>query len=46
MFVFSILGIYEIFSKEVFGVKVKNLEFGLQPHKIPDTETVSPPSTL
>ncbi|TKC52391.1 hypothetical protein EI555_017474, partial [Monodon monoceros] len=31
--------IYEIFSKEVFGVKVKNLEFGLQPHKIPDTET-------
>lgn len=37
-----ILGIYEIFSKEVFGVKVKNLEFGLQPHKIPDTETVSP----
>lgn len=39
-----ILGIYEIFSKEVFGVKVKNLEFGLQPHKIPDTETVSLPS--
>lgn len=36
-----ILGIYEIFSREVFGVKVKNLEFGLQPHKIPDTETVS-----
>lgn len=34
------LGIYEIFSKEVFGVKVKNLEFGLQPHKIPDTETL------
>ncbi|XP_073863743.1 G/T mismatch-specific thymine DNA glycosylase isoform X4 [Macaca fascicularis] len=33
-------GIYEIFSKEVFGVKVKNLEFGLQPHKIPDTETL------
>ncbi|XP_028388329.1 G/T mismatch-specific thymine DNA glycosylase isoform X1 [Phyllostomus discolor] len=32
--------IYEIFSKEVFGVKVKNLEFGLQPHKIPDTETL------
>nr|XP_044986282.1 G/T mismatch-specific thymine DNA glycosylase-like [Jaculus jaculus] len=31
---------YEIFSKEVFGVKVKNLEFGLQPHKIPDTETL------
>lgn len=39
---YFILGIYEIFSKEVFGVKVKNLEFGLQPHKIPDTETVSP----
>ncbi|KAB0392292.1 hypothetical protein E2I00_009429, partial [Balaenoptera physalus] len=32
--------IYEIFSKEVFGVKVKNLEFGLQLHKIPDTETL------
>ncbi|KAG7454373.1 hypothetical protein MATL_G00259050 [Megalops atlanticus] len=32
--------IYEIFSKEIFGVKSKNLEFGLQPHKIPDTETV------
>lgn len=36
-----ILGIYEIFSKEIFGIKVKNLEFGLQPHKVPDTETVS-----
>ncbi|XP_038163474.1 G/T mismatch-specific thymine DNA glycosylase isoform X2 [Cyprinodon tularosa] len=33
-------GIYEIFSKEIFGVKGKNLEFGLQPHKIPETETV------
>ncbi|XP_057650464.1 G/T mismatch-specific thymine DNA glycosylase-like [Chionomys nivalis] len=32
--------IYKIFSKRVFGVKVKNLEFGLQPHKIPDTETL------
>ncbi|MBW04312.1 G/T mismatch-specific thymine DNA glycosylase, partial [Eschrichtius robustus] len=32
--------IYEIFSKEVFGVKVKNLEFGLQLHKTPDTETL------
>ncbi|XP_021114056.1 G/T mismatch-specific thymine DNA glycosylase isoform X2 [Heterocephalus glaber] len=32
--------IYEIFSKEVFGVRIKNLEFGLQPHKIPDTETL------
>ncbi|XP_061750497.1 G/T mismatch-specific thymine DNA glycosylase-like isoform X3 [Nerophis ophidion] len=33
-------GIYEIFCKEIFGVKAKNLEFGLQPHKIPDIETV------
>lgn len=32
--------IYEIFSREVFGIKVKNLEFGLQPHKVPDTETL------
>ncbi|XP_069760360.1 G/T mismatch-specific thymine DNA glycosylase-like isoform X2 [Narcine bancroftii] len=32
--------IYEIFSKEVFGVKVKNLEFGQQPHRIPEGETV------
>ncbi|XP_067906412.1 G/T mismatch-specific thymine DNA glycosylase-like isoform X2 [Heterodontus francisci] len=32
--------IYEVFSKEVFGVKVKNLEFGQQPHKIPEGETV------
>ncbi|KAM4747125.1 G/T mismatch-specific thymine DNA glycosylase [Rhinophrynus dorsalis] len=32
--------IYEIFSKEVFGVKVKNFEFGIQPHRIPDTETL------
>lgn len=39
--VFSFLGIYEIFSREVFGIRVKNLEFGLQPHKVPDTETVS-----
>lgn len=34
-------GIYEIFCKETFGVKAKNLEFGLQPYKIPETETVS-----
>lgn len=41
MFFFFILaGIYEIFCKEVFGVKAKNLEFGLQPYKIPETETV------
>ncbi|KAG8012333.1 G/T mismatch-specific thymine DNA glycosylase [Nibea albiflora] len=33
-------GIYEIFCKEIFGVKAKNLEFGLQPYKIPQTETV------
>ncbi|XP_028286962.1 G/T mismatch-specific thymine DNA glycosylase isoform X2 [Parambassis ranga] len=33
-------GIYEIFCKEIFGVKSKNLEFGLQPYKIPETETV------
>ncbi|XP_044297174.1 G/T mismatch-specific thymine DNA glycosylase isoform X2 [Varanus komodoensis] len=32
--------IYDIFSKEVFGVKVKKLEFGLQPNKVPDTETL------
>ncbi|XP_028307028.1 G/T mismatch-specific thymine DNA glycosylase isoform X2 [Gouania willdenowi] len=33
-------GIYEIFCKETFGVKAKNLDFGVQPYKIPDTETV------
>ncbi|CAK6954492.1 G/T mismatch-specific thymine DNA glycosylase [Scomber scombrus] len=33
-------GIYEIFCKETFGVKAKNLEFGLQPYKIPETQTV------
>ncbi|CAI9603579.1 unnamed protein product [Staurois parvus] len=32
--------IYEIFSKEVFGVKIKKFEFGIQPHRVPDTETV------
>uniref|UniRef100_A0A4W4GY85 G/T mismatch-specific thymine DNA glycosylase n=1 Tax=Electrophorus electricus TaxID=8005 RepID=A0A4W4GY85_ELEEL len=32
--------IYEIFCKEIFGVKPKNVEFGLQPYKVPDTETV------
>lgn len=32
--------IYEIFSKEVFGVKVKKMEFGQQPHQIPGGETV------
>uniref|UniRef100_A0A8C6LR90 G/T mismatch-specific thymine DNA glycosylase n=1 Tax=Nothobranchius furzeri TaxID=105023 RepID=A0A8C6LR90_NOTFU len=33
-------GIYEIFCKEIFGVKAKSLEFGLQPYKIPETKTV------
>ncbi|XP_042352738.1 G/T mismatch-specific thymine DNA glycosylase-like isoform X2 [Plectropomus leopardus] len=33
-------GIYEIFCKETFGVKAKNLDFGLQPYKIPETDTV------
>ncbi|KAJ8261700.1 hypothetical protein GJAV_G00157320 [Gymnothorax javanicus] len=32
--------IYDIFSKEIFGIKAKNLQFGIQPHKIPLTETV------
>ncbi|MCJ8734367.1 hypothetical protein PDJAM_G00234390 [Pangasius djambal] len=32
--------IYETFCKEIFGVKAKNLEFGLQPYKVPQTETV------
>ena len=33
-------GIYEIFCKEIFGITPKNLEFGLQPYKVPDTDTV------
>ncbi|KAM9470767.1 G/T mismatch-specific thymine DNA glycosylase-like [Clarias gariepinus] len=32
--------IYETFCKEIFGVKAKNLDFGLQPYKVPETETV------
>ncbi|XP_048885452.1 G/T mismatch-specific thymine DNA glycosylase-like [Brienomyrus brachyistius] len=32
--------IYEMFCREVFGAKPKNLEFGLQPTKIPETDTV------
>ncbi|XP_063783850.1 G/T mismatch-specific thymine DNA glycosylase [Pseudophryne corroboree] len=32
--------IYEIFSKEIFGVKIKKFEFGIQPHRIPETETL------
>ncbi|XP_050955718.1 thymine DNA glycosylase, tandem duplicate 1 isoform X2 [Labeo rohita] len=31
--------IYEMFCREIFGKKPKTLEFGLQPHKIPDSET-------
>lgn len=38
--VFLSAGIYEIFCKETFGVKAKNLEFGLQPYTIPETQTV------
>ncbi|XP_053742324.1 G/T mismatch-specific thymine DNA glycosylase-like isoform X1 [Synchiropus splendidus] len=30
--------IYEMFCREMFGKKPKTLEFGLQPHKIPDCE--------
>lgn len=33
-------GIYEMFCREIFGKKPKTLEFGLQPHKIPDSDTV------
>lgn len=29
-----------MFCREVFGAKPKNLEFGLQPTKIPETDTV------
>ncbi|XP_056430504.1 G/T mismatch-specific thymine DNA glycosylase isoform X2 [Hyla sarda] len=32
--------IYEIFSKEIFGVKIKKFDFGLQPHRVPETNTV------
>lgn len=32
--------IYEIFSKEVFGVKIKKFDFGVQPHRVPETDTV------
>ncbi|XP_075456709.1 G/T mismatch-specific thymine DNA glycosylase isoform X2 [Ascaphus truei] len=32
--------IYEIFSKEVFGVKIKKFEFGMQPHRVPEADTV------
>ncbi|XP_008292409.1 G/T mismatch-specific thymine DNA glycosylase-like isoform X1 [Stegastes partitus] len=30
--------IYEMFCREMFGKKPKTLEFGLQPHKIPDCD--------
>ncbi|XP_056137978.1 G/T mismatch-specific thymine DNA glycosylase-like [Lampris incognitus] len=30
--------IYEMFCREMFGKKPKQLEFGLQPHKIPDCD--------
>ncbi|KAM9529600.1 G/T mismatch-specific thymine DNA glycosylase-like [Salvelinus alpinus] len=30
--------IYEMFCREMFGKKPKKLDFGLQPHKIPDCE--------
>lgn len=33
-------GIYEMFCREIFGKKPKSLEFGLQPLKIPDSDTV------
>ncbi|XP_044133220.1 G/T mismatch-specific thymine DNA glycosylase [Bufo gargarizans] len=32
--------IYEIFSKEIFGVKIKKFEFGIQPHRVPETDTI------
>ncbi|XP_073687727.1 G/T mismatch-specific thymine DNA glycosylase-like [Garra rufa] len=31
--------IYEMFCREIFGKKPKTLQFGLQPHRIPDSET-------
>jgi len=38
--VFNGKGIYEIFSKTVFGQKKKDFCFGAQPNKIPGTDTV------
>lgn len=35
-----VVGIYEMFCREIFGKKPKKLDFGLQPHRIPDSETV------
>ncbi|XP_076811149.1 uncharacterized protein LOC143454754 isoform X1 [Clavelina lepadiformis] len=37
--VFNGKGIYEIFSKEMFGQKKKDFTFGTQPNKIPGTDT-------
>lgn len=39
--VFNGKGIYEIFSKEVFGQKKKDFTFGTQQNKMPNTNTVS-----
>ena len=39
--VFNGKGIYEVFSKEVFGQKKKDIVFGRQPNLIPGTNTVS-----
>lgn len=39
--VFNGKGIYEIFSKTMFGQKKKDFQFGTQPNKIPGTNTVS-----
>ncbi|KAG7454374.1 hypothetical protein MATL_G00259060 [Megalops atlanticus] len=32
--------IFEMFCREIFGAKPKNLEFGMQPQKVPETDTV------
>lgn len=29
-----------MFSREIFGFKPKKLEFGVQPQKVPETDTV------
>lgn len=40
-FLFLFPGIYEMFCRELFGKKPQKLDFGLQPHKIPDCDVVS-----
>lgn len=35
-----------MFCRELFGKKPQKLEFGLQPHKIPDCDVVSADFTL